>query len=68
VLRRVLGTLLVTLGAVTVVLAVAASVWVHLNLYAGQFDVRSMLLVGAGVALVGGAVVAAGLFVLTRKG
>jgi hypothetical protein len=68
VLRRVLGTLLVTFGAVTVVLAVAASVWVHLNLYAGQLDVRSMLLVGAGVALVGGAVVAAGLFVLTRKG
>ena len=66
-LRHVLGTLLMIFGAVILVPAVAVSAWVHLNLHAGQFDVQSMLLFGGSLALVGGAVVAAGVLVLMRK-
>jgi hypothetical protein len=67
VLRRVFGSLLVIFGGVTAVLAVAASVWVHLTVNPGQFDVPALLLVGGAVAISVGAVLAVGLFLLVRK-
>ena len=66
-LRRVLGSLLLIVGAVTVVLAVTGCVWVHLTFHAGQFDLRPVWLVGGGSVILGGAVLTLGLFVLMRK-
>jgi hypothetical protein len=67
VLRGVLGSLLVILGGTTVVLALAACVWAQLNLYAGQFDLQGVWLVGGAVATLGAAVLGAGVVALRKR-
>jgi hypothetical protein len=67
VLRRVLGTLLVTFGTTTVVLALAACAWIYGNVSATQFDLRPVW-VGGGIAVaLGGMVIVGGLRVLVRQ-
>jgi len=46
--------------------AVAGCVWVHLNVFPEQFDLRPAWFAGGLVLALGGAMVGAGLFVLRK--